>query len=429
MSMNRTSIKRRALGLAAALAITVSAGTASAQQKITLMPGAWSGPTIDFLREQVKPWEAKNNAKVEILNVPNNGTEILAIMQQNLAAGNSDIDVYAMDVVWQGMMERFAIDLKQYFTADEIARYTPTTIALNTIGGRLIAVPFYGDIGLFYYRTDLLEKYGYKEPPKTWAEVREMSEKVQAGERAAGNPNFWGFVYPGSVYEGFATDIVEWISSYGGGTWVDKDGNVTANNPNARAALEELTSWVGKTVPPGVTAYIIDDARGAFQSGNYLFMRNWPYAFAAMQADGSAVRNKFSVTAIPHGPNGKSASGLGGWQLWIPKFSKNPQLAADLIKFINTPEHQRERMLKLARLPGFPELLKDADILKTYPWVETTQNFDLVARPSGSTGTKYSQVSNAALKAVNDMMTGRAKVGERLEQLDRELNRIKGRGW
>lgn len=429
MSMNRTSIKRRALGLAAALAITVSAGTASAQQKITLMPGAWSGPTIDFLREQVKPWEAKNNAKVEILNVPNNGTEILAIMQQNLAAGNSDIDVYAMDVVWQGMMERFAIDLKQYFTADEIARYTPTTIALNTIGGRLIAVPFYGDIGLFYYRTDLLEKYGYKEPPKTWAEVHEMSEKVQAGERAAGNPNFWGFVYPGSVYEGFATDIVEWISSYGGGTWVDKDGNVTANNPNARAALEELTSWVGKTVPPGVTAYIIDDARGAFQSGNYLFMRNWTYAFAAMQADGSAVRNKFSVTAIPHGPNGKSASGLGGWQLWIPKFSKNPQLAADLIKFINTPEHQRERMLKLARLPGFPELLKDADILKTYPWVETTQNFDLVARPSGSTGTKYSQVSNAALKAVNDMMTGRAKVGERLEQLDRELNRIKGRGW
>ncbi len=427
--MKLSMFKQAAVGAAAALVMTLSASAAFAQQKITIMPGAWSGATIDFLRNQIKPWEEKNNAKVEILNVPNNGTEILAIMQQNLAASNADIDINAMDVVWQGMLERFAVDMKQYFTPEEIAKYTPATIALNTIKDRLIAVPFYGDIGLFYYRQDLLEKYGYTEPPKTWAEVKEMSEKVQAGERAAGNANFWGFVYPGSVYEGFATDIVEWINSYGGGTWVDKDGNVTANNPNAKAALEELTSWVGKTVPPGVTSYIIDDARGAFQSGNYLFMRNWPYAYASMQADGSAVKGKFGVTAIPHGPNGKSASGLGGWQLWISKFSKNPKLAADLIKFINTPENQKERMLKLARLPGYPELMKDPDILKTYPWVDMAQKFDLVGRPSGSTGTKYSQVSNAALKAVNDMMTGRAKVGERLEQLDAELNRIKGRGW
>ncbi|MBD9626985.1 ABC transporter substrate-binding protein [Ensifer sp. ENS06] len=427
--MKLSMFKRAAVGAAAALVMSASAGVALAQQKITIMPGAWSGATIEFLRQQIKPWEEKNNTKVEILNVPNNGTEILAIMQQNLAAENADIDINAMDVVWQGMLARYAVDMKQFFTPEEIAKYTPTTIALNTINDRLIAVPFYGDLGLFYYRADLLKKYGYSEPPKTWAEVKEMAEKVQAGERAAGNENFWGFVYPASVYEGFATDIVEWISSYGGGTWVDRDGNVTANNPNARAALEELTSWVGKIVPPGVTSYIVDDARGAFQSGNYLFMRNWPYAYASMQADGSAVKGKFAVAAIPHGPNGKSASGLGGWQLWISKFSKNPEQAADLIKFINSPENQKERMLKLARLPSDPELLKDADILKTYPWVEMVQKFDLVARPSGSTGTKYSQVSNAALKAVNDMMTGRAKVAERLEQLDKELNRIKGRGW
>jgi trehalose/maltose transport system substrate-binding protein len=427
--MTSSILKRTAVGLAAALMLTASAGLALAQQKLTMMPGAWSGSTIDFLRQQIKPWEEKTGVKVEILNVPNNGTEILAIMQQNLAAQNADIDINAMDVVWQGMLERYAVDLKEHFTPAEIAKYTPTTIGLNTIKDRLIAVPFYGDLGLFYSRTDLLEKYGYKAPPKTWAEVKEMAEKVQAGERAAGNSNFWGFVYPGSVYEGFATDLVEWIASYGGGTWVDKDGNVTANNPKARAALEELTSWVGKIVPPGVTSYIIDDARGAFQSGNFLFMRNWPYAYAMGQSDGSAIKGKFTVTAIPHGPDGKSVSGLGGWQLWISKFSKNQKLAADLIKFINSPENQKERMLKLARLPVYPEILNDADILKAYPWVEMAQKLDLVARPSASTGTKYSQVSNAVLKAVNDMMTGRAKVAERLDQLDKELTRIKGRGW
>lgn len=427
--MTQSVFRRAAIGITAAAIMTATAGVALAQQKLTMMPGAWSGSTIDFLRQQIKPWEEKNGAKVEILNVPNNGTEILAIMQQNLAAGNADIDIYAMDVVWQGMLERHAADLKQYFTADEIAKYSPTTMALNTINGRLIAVPFYADLGLFYYRTDLLKKYGYDAPPKTWAEVKAMSEKVQAGERAAGNANFWGFVYPASVYEGFATDIVEWIATNGGGTWVDGQGNVTANNPNARAALEDLTSWVGKIVPPGVTSYIIDDARGAFQSGNFLFMRNWPYAYAMGQSEGSAIKDKFAVTGIPHGPNGKSLSGLGGWQLWVSNFSKNQKLAADLIKFINQPENQKERMMKLARLPVYPALLADADILKAYPWVDMAQKLDLVARPSGSTGTKYPQVSMAALKAVNDMMTGRAKVPDRLDQLDKELIRIKGRGW
>ena len=97
--MTSSILKRTAVGLAAALMLTASAGLALAQQKLTMMPGAWSGSTIDFLRQQIKPWEEKTGVKVEILNVPNNGTEILAIMQQNLAAQNADIDINAMDVV------------------------------------------------------------------------------------------------------------------------------------------------------------------------------------------------------------------------------------------------------------------------------------------------------------------------------------------
>ena len=411
------------------LAMALFAGSALAGEKLTLMPGAWSGNTIDFLRTQIAEWEKETGVKVEILNVPNNGSEILAIAQQNLAAENPDVDIYPMDIVWQGMLGRYFIDLQEYFPAEEIAKYNPAAIDANMINGRLVGIPFYGDISMFYYRTDLLEKYGYSAPPATWAELREMSEKIQAGERAAGNPNFWGFVFPGAVFEGFACDIVEWIAGNDGGTWVDKDGNVTADTPNVREILEFMSKFPGQISPEGVTSYLNDDARGFFQSGNAAFMRNWPFAYAMGQSADSPIKDKFTVGPIPHGPKGKSVSALGGWQVAISRYSKNPARAAELIKFINRPDNQKARMLKLARTVVHVELLKDPEIAAAYPWTDMMMQLNVVARPAAYTGTKYNQMSSACQRAVHDMLTGKEQVGPRLERLQSELVRIKGRGW
>ena len=424
MTRKRFVASLLSLCLLLALAASTHAG-----EKITMIPGSWSGNTIDFLRMQLERWEKETGNTVEILKVPNNTSEVLAISQQNLAAQTADVDIYPMDIVWPGMLGRYFVDLKEYLPAEEIAKYNPVTIATDTVDGRLVGIPFYADTSIFYYRKDLLEKYGYSTPPATWAEVKEMCEKVQAGERAAGNANFWGFVFPGAATDAFANDILEWTAGNDGGDWVDKNGNVTINNPNAREILEFITGWYGKIVPEGVTSYNNDEARGFFQSGNALFMRNWPFAYALGQSADSPIKDKFHITAIPHGPKGKSHSSMGGWQLGISKFSKNPKLAAEVIKFINRPDNQKERMLKLARTATHMELLKDPEIVAAYPWIATVESLDLVVRPAANTGTKYNQVSSAVTKAIQDMMTGRATVADRLVQLETELNRIKGRGW
>ena len=78
-------------------------------------------------------------------------------------------------------------------------------------------------------------------------------------------------------------------------------------------AVEMAARWPGKISPAGVLNYAEEEARGVFQSGNAVFMRNWPYAWNIFQRDESAVKDKIGIIAMPHFPAGEPASTLGGW--------------------------------------------------------------------------------------------------------------------
>src|SRR3546814_18100815 len=59
-------------------------------------------------------------------------------------------------------------------------------IANNTVDDQLVAVPWFVDAGLLYYRRDLLEKHG-KTVPKTWRDLTETTRAIVAAEQAAGD--------------------------------------------------------------------------------------------------------------------------------------------------------------------------------------------------------------------------------------------------
>ena len=203
--------------------------------------------------------------------------------QQYWAAKSWDVDVYAVADTWQGIAAPHAVDLKKYFTDDQTKEFLSRSIENNTIDGHLVSIPWFSEAGLLYYRTDLLEKYGYKAPPRTWEELTEMANRIQEGERAAGRPDFQGFVFEGKASESLTCNALEWIYSYGGGTIIDFDKKVTINNPNAIKALETAKRWVGTISPTAVTTYSDEDARNLWQVGNAAFMRNWActYSFGA----------------------------------------------------------------------------------------------------------------------------------------------------
>ena len=299
-----------------------------------------------WTRAVAEEWAQKTGNKLEYISRPNDASATLQLFQQYWAAKSSDVDVFMIDVIWQGICGPHAVDLKKYYKEDEIKAFFPRIIQNNTVGGKLVSIPWFTDAGLLYYRTDLLEKYGYKEPPKTWEELTEMGKKIQDGERKAGNADFQGFVFEGKASESVTCNAVEWIYSYGGGTVIDPDKNVTINNPNAIKALETAKSWVGTISPTNVTTYGEEEARYIWQAGNAAFMRNWPYAYPLGQDSKSPISGKFDISVLPKGgDDGKNAACLGGWQLMVSAYSKVPDAAADLVKYLTycrAPEEARD---------------------------------------------------------------------------------------
>ncbi|MGD8430559.1 MAG: ABC transporter substrate-binding protein [Ectothiorhodospiraceae bacterium] len=419
----------RYVAATAVLSGTLLGGVAQAAT-VSISCGA-VGQELELCKEGANAWAEKTGNDVRIVSTPNSTTERLALYQQILSAGADDIDVYQIDVVWPGILGNHFIDLKPY-AGDAPDQHFQAIVKNNTVDGRLIAMPWFTDAGVLYYRKDLLDKYN-QSVPTTWDQMAASAEKIQKAEREAGNDKMWGYVFQGRAYEGLTCDALEWVASYDGGMIVEPDGKVTIDNKKAAAALNEAASWVGKISPEGVLNYAEEEARGVFQSGNAVFMRNWPYAWALAQGEDSPIKGKVGVAALPKGgEDGRHAATLGGWQLAVSKYSKHQKAAADLVMYLTSYKEQKRRAIKASYNPTIKALYKDKDVLAATPFFgELYDTFvSAVPRPSTVTGSEYNRVSNAFYNAVHDVLQGGAEAGPRLKRLHGELMRIsKGGRW
>jgi trehalose/maltose transport system substrate-binding protein len=372
--------------------------------------------------------EQNPNVIVEVLDTPDFVQDRLGVYLQLFEAQSPEGDVFQIDVIWPGDLAEHFVDLYEYGAADVAGDHFPAIIENNTVDGRLVGIPWFTDAGLLYYRTDLLEKYGYSAPPATWDELEEMALTIQEGEREEGNEDFWGFVWQGNAYEGLTCDALEWVASNDGGTIVSPDGLITINNPAAVEIIDQAAGWVGNISPPGVTGYGEEDARAVWQAGNAAFMRNWPYAYSLGNADDSAIAGMFDVAVLPAGDAGAGAATLGGWQLAVSRYSANPAAAADLALFMASAEEQKIRAVEGSLNPTIASLYEDPDVLAASPFFGDLYDvfINAVARPSTVTAPQYAETSTLFYNAVHSVLTGNADADDALAELELDLEDLLG---
>ncbi len=295
----------------------------------------------------------------------------------NLEGKSSDFDVFGMDVIWVPEFARagWLRDLTHLVPGKKRKDFFAGPMEAVTFESRTYAVPWYIDAGVLYYRKDLLEKYGFS-PPTTWPELVSTAQTITAGEKG-----LYGFVWQGKQYEGLVCNVLEYM--WGNGGDVLREGRPVLFSPENIYALRFMRDLIFKykITPPLVTTAIEEPTRHIFGNGRALFLRNWPYAWSLFEREGSSVKGKVGISTLPSFPKRESASTLGGWQLGVNRFSKNPQAAEKLVLFLTSPETQKTMALNFGYKPSRPSLYSDRELSREQPFITGLADVLRKARP------------------------------------------------
>ena len=410
--------------LSAALVVAGLSGQAAmAETKIRVFSGG-QNQRPDLMRKLFDAYQAQNpGTTIEI----ETGGATSELQRQYLStvlnAKDTAIDIYMIDIV----------NPSQYFNAGwlepldsyvggaaALKPYLPVYSQANLVNGKVAALPAFADAMFMYYRKDLLEKHGVKEP-KTWDELTAAAKKITEAEK---NPSLQGLSIQGAPIEGaVCTFLLPYWSQ--GKQFNDASGKLTLDK---EAATKGLDMWL-KMVDAGVLKKNIAEVTtpvtvNEFKAGQVVFAINWGFAWDVFKdAADSQVKGKVGVMPLPAVAGGKSATCVGGWQWAVSAFSKNKPAAAQLVKYMSTPEASKFLAREGSLLPVFQSVYTDADVLKQAPWFKDAANVIIAgqARPISS---QYGQVSDVVRTNTNAALARTKTPTEAVNDIEGRLNRV-----
>ena len=331
-------------------------------------------------------------------------------------------DVVPLDVIWLPEMADEVADLTGAF-AEERTQLLPELVEHCSVDGRLIGIPNMLNIGVLYYRRDLLEKYGFGAPPRTWAELERMATEIQAQERAAGNKDFWGYLWQGYSAEHLTCDALEWQHAEGGGLILAAGGQVTVNNAQTVRALERARQWIGAISPPSIRMTDEVACEQAWREGRTAFMRLWLGGHPV--SEDPRIGDLTGVTVLPRGAAGHAGT-LGCWPLTVRPNTPVLAGAVKLIKDICAPATQRTRALSSNPTPPtLRALYDDPAVQARFPLyrevLALVETGGLAVRPAKIAGARYSQVSTAYSTAVASVLYDGKDAAAAMAELEQTL--------
>ena len=350
------------LGLLTAFLLVIALIFILYQPKVTLT-FVVPAPEAPAWKPLIEEFQA-NNPAIHIEIVDKQDDEVETTYTSALGTANSpyELDLVYMDIIW---VPKFAekgwlMDLTEQFPNEELdEEFLRGDVNGGRYQGKVYRIPFRSDVGVLYYRKDLL-----KQAPETFTELIEISQTLKKQGQVP-----WGYLWQGGQYEGLAAMFVEILQGYGG-FWIKPETReVGLDKPAAIDAIKFLLRTIQEKITPlAVTDYDEQVTRRLFQDGDAVFLRNWPTVWSQVNAADSSVRGKIAFTPMVHAPGYRGGGCQGGWGLGIAKTTKHPEEALKAIKFFTSTAAQRKFVLEsdLSIMPSRRNLFIDPQIVDRY---------------------------------------------------------------
>lgn len=372
------------------------------------------------LRELLASYE-RNHPGVEVAAeaLPNASDVAHQYFLTALEGGAGDFDVLVMDIIWTHEFARagWIADLSFALRPEVLRReFFAAAAESGIVDGKVFAVPWYVDVGLLYYRRDLVPN-----APRTYRELEQ-----DALEARTADAHLQGYLWQGRQYEGLVCNVFESIWGHGGSTW--SDGRLQLETPQVVAALVYLRSLLrGGISPAAVNSAAEEESRRAFQNGRAVFMRNWPYAFTELQRSASLVRDRVGFAALPTQDGAYGQGTLGGWNLALNARSppRNRLAAVQLIEHLTSPQANLLLAGAYGRNPPRPTVYRDATLAEAAPQMPALLPILSAARPRPPTA-YYNLVSDMLQSEFSAAIAGVRSPEAALKRAQQHIDRIVG---
>jgi multiple sugar transport system substrate-binding protein len=392
----------------------------AAKEPVVIEFAAGFDPTGEVVRSIERFNQSRQDIQIKYIEMPQVPNEQLTRYSTWFNSKSKTPDLFIMDVIWPKMFASagWIAPIDEYVDDEYLKRFWPAATEVANLDGKLYGIQYYMDVGVFFYRKDLLEKYQLS-VPTTWSEMEKVSQEIMSKEN---NPNLVGYVFQGAKIEGATINWLEFLWGMGGDVF-DADGKLKVDTPEGIEALKTMQRLVheSKVSPISVAASNPNDNQIVFSNGNAIFMRNWPSYYAAMK--GTDVDGKYDIAPLPHTEGFESHASTGGWVLAINSNSKYKKEAAEVMKWILSDSEQKSIAINASKIPSVRQVFSDPELISNQPLLEKLQPM-LEQAKSRPALRAYEQFSRAVQTEVNLVLNGQKEPEQALKDAQTEIDKM-----
>ncbi|NQV38520.1 MAG: extracellular solute-binding protein [Candidatus Marinimicrobia bacterium] len=378
----------------------------------------------------INAFNEKYKGEIEVIpiNLPftkfttNERKELIA---RSLRSKNSRIDVFAVDQIWVPRFARWALPLNEYFNDLTVQGIKKEIISTCYYDQKLVALPLYMDVGVLYFRHDLLSNLPEYETivsklkrSISWKELNQIRDNYFADEEF--------YLFQADNYEGLICNYLEFLSNHNG--VLAENGHFTINTPEAQLVCKEMKDLIyeSKMSPSEVLTFNENESYAYSIENDVPFFRAWPSMIVNTEIIPATQINKLmflDIASLPHEEGQNPKTVFGGWNLMISQDTENKDAAVKFIDFCLSHDIQKLMFEIGGYLPVLQSVYADSNTVMNFERLKYLETLipNGIHRPQHP---DYTRVSDILSLALNRILANEVTIEEGLSKAEKDIHAI-----